>query len=81
MYPKTTTLVNIINIPKYFENLTVRLHVLYTLNTYVKFCDYQILFTILFIRLYFMHNFKLQKLYDKKKKNTKTCNLNNLLMT
>ena len=27
--PPTTT---------YFENLTVRLHVLYALNTYVKFC-------------------------------------------
>ena len=71
MYLKTTTLVNIINILKYFENLTVRLHVLYALNTYVKFCNYQILFTILFIRLYFMHNFKLQKLYDKKKKKYK----------
>ena len=34
---------------------------------YKQFCNYQILFTILFIRLYFMHNFKLQKLYDKKK--------------
>ena len=67
MYPKATTLVNIIIITKYFENLTVRLHILYALNIYVKFCDNQILFTILFIRLYFMHNFKLQKLYDKKK--------------
>ena len=80
MYPKATTLVNIIIITKYFENLTVRLHILYALNIYVKFCDNQILFTILFIRLYFMHNFKLQKLYDKKKI-TKTYNLNNLLMT
>ena len=26
-----------INITTYFENLTVRLYVLYTLNTYVKF--------------------------------------------
>ena len=35
------------------------------------------------MRLYFIHNFKLQKFVfqKKKKKTTKICNLNNLLMT
>ena len=59
---KTTTLLNIINITTHFEKLTIRLHILYALNTHVKFCVNRILFTIWFIRLYFMHNFKLQKL-------------------
>ena len=35
-----------INITIYFENLTVELHVLYALNTHVKFYIYQILFII-----------------------------------
>ena len=39
-------LLNIINITIYFENLTVGLHVLYAFNTYLKFCDNRILFTI-----------------------------------
>ena len=39
-------LLNKINITTYFENLTVELHVLYTLNTHVKFCVNRILFTI-----------------------------------
>ena len=34
------------NITTYFENLTIELHVLYALNTYVKFCVNRILFTI-----------------------------------
>ena len=51
-----------INITAYFENLTVELHVLYALNTHVKFCVNWTLFTISSIILYFMHNFKLQKL-------------------
>ena len=62
LQPKATTLLNIINIIIYFENLIIGLHFPYALNTYVKFCDNQILFTIWFIRLYFMHNFKLQRL-------------------
>ena len=33
-----TTLLNIINIIIYFENVTIRLHVLHALNTNVKFC-------------------------------------------
>ena len=35
-----------INITTYFENLAVELHVLYTLNTYVKFYVNRILFTV-----------------------------------
>ena len=46
----------------YFKNLIVGLHVLYILNMYVKFHSNQTLFTIRSINLYFMHNFKLQKL-------------------
>ena len=40
------SLLNKIDIITYFENLTVKFHVLYTLNTHVKFCVNQILFTI-----------------------------------
>ena len=29
-----------------FENLTIELHVFYTLNTYIKFCANNLLFTI-----------------------------------
>ena len=43
---KTTTLLNIINITTHFEKLTIRLHILYALNTHVKFYVNQILFTI-----------------------------------
>ena len=44
---KRKTLIFIIgNITSYFENLTVKLHVLYILNIHVKFCVNQILFTI-----------------------------------
>ena len=56
-----TTLLNIINIIIYFENLIAKLHVLYAFDTHIKFCVNQILFIIEFIRLYFTHNFKLQK--------------------
>ena len=45
-WPKVVTLLNKINIVTYFENLTVELHVLYALNTYVRFYVNQILFTI-----------------------------------
>ena len=44
--PKVTILLNKINITIYFENLIVKLYVLYTLNTHVKFCVSWILFTI-----------------------------------
>ena len=53
---------NKINTTIDFENLTVDLYILYALNTYVKFCVNRILFTISSIILYFMYNFKLQKL-------------------
>ena len=43
---QTTILLNKINITIYFENLTVGLHVLYILNTLIKFCVNWILFTI-----------------------------------
>ena len=46
-----------INMTTYFENLIVR--ILYILNIYVKFRANEILFTI---RLFFMHNLRLQKL-------------------
>ena len=51
-----------INMVTYFKNLTVGLHVLYVLNTYIKFCVNWILFTIRSINLFFMHHFRLQKL-------------------
>ena len=59
------TLLNKINIIIYFENLTVKLHVLYALNTHIKLCVNQILFTISSISFYFKHYFKLQKLAIK----------------
>ena len=43
---KAINLLNKINITTYFENLIVELHVLYVLNTHVKFCVNRILFTI-----------------------------------
>ena len=43
---KAITLLNKINIITYFEKLTIELHILYALNTHVKFCVNQILFTI-----------------------------------
>ena len=35
----------------------IELHVLYVINTYVKFCTNQMLFTIWSINLFFMHKF------------------------
>ena len=46
------------NLTTYFRNLTVELHILYALNTHVKFCVHLILFTIRLCS-YFMQNFKL----------------------
>ena len=46
----------------YFENLTVGLHVVYILNTHVKFHADRMLFISRFINYFFlMHNFRLQK--------------------
>ena len=57
-----TTLNKKINITTYFKNLTIRVYVLYVLNTHVKFRANQMLFTIQPVNLFFMHNFLLQKL-------------------
>jgi len=46
----------------YFENITVEFYVLYVLKTYIKFHVNQMLFTIWSINLFFMYNFRLQKL-------------------
>ena len=43
---KSTTSFKKINITIYFENLSIGLHVLYTLNIYIKFCANYMLFTI-----------------------------------
>ena len=51
-----TTFTDKINMIIYFENLIIGLHVLYILNTYVKFRVNRILFTIRF-----MHNIILPK--------------------
>ena len=51
-----------INMSIYFENLIIELYVLYILNKYVKFRVNWILFTIRYINLIFVHNFRLQKL-------------------
>ena len=45
-----------------FENLTVKFHVPYVLNMYIKFLSNQMLFTIQSINLFFIHNFRSQKL-------------------
>ena len=50
-----------IKMPTYFEKLTVKLHVLYIFNIFVKFRVNWTLFIIRFINLFFMHNFRLQK--------------------
>ena len=48
----------------YYENITVRLYILYALNTQVKICVKRMLFAIS-INLFFIHYFKLQKLAIK----------------
>ena len=45
-----------------FENLTVEFHVPYVLNMYIKFRSNRILFIIWSMNLFFIHNFRLQKL-------------------
>ena len=57
------TLTKKINTVIYFENLIVGLHVLYILNSRVKFRFNKILFTIRSINFFFFwYNFILQKL-------------------
>jgi len=46
LQPKAIISFKKISIVTYFENLIIRLHILYTLNIYVKFCANKILFTI-----------------------------------
>ena len=46
----------------YFEDLTVGLHVFYVLNKHVKFNANWMFFIIRSINLFFMHNFRMQKL-------------------
>ena len=45
-----------------FKNLTVKLHVLYILNLYVKYCSNRVLFIIQSINLFLMHNYLPQKI-------------------
>ena len=45
-----------------FENLTVKFHVPYVLNMHIKFCSNWMSFTIWSINLFFIHNFRSQKL-------------------
>ena len=44
------------------KNLTVVFHVFHALNVHIKFRSNQMLFTILLINLFFIHNFRQQKL-------------------
>ena len=55
----------IIYIYIYLKKKTVRMHILYILNTHIKFIANQILFTIRLINLFFMLNFRLQNLKFK----------------
>ena len=45
-----------------FENLTVEFYVSYVFNMHIKFRSNRILFTIWLINLFFIYNFRLQKL-------------------
>ena len=58
------TILNFSNIFFYvnFENLTVEFHVPHVLNMHIKFHSNQMLFTIGLINLFFIHNFRSQKL-------------------
>ena len=51
-----------INITTYFENLIIRLYVIYIFNTHVKFCTNQMISNIRSINLFLIHNFRIQKL-------------------
>ena len=44
---------NKINITIYFKNLTVELHVLYTLNTHVKLCQLDIIYYIIYQLIFY----------------------------
>ena len=57
----TTISTKKINMIIYFENLIVRVYVLYILNKYIKFHVNKMLLIIRSINLFFIHNFRLQK--------------------
>ena len=57
-----TTLTKKINMITYFENLTIELHVFYFFNTHIQFVSIGYYLLLYFLNLFFMHNFKLQKL-------------------
>ena len=45
-----------------FKNLTIEFYVLYVFNIHIKFYSNWMLFTIQSINLFFIHNFRSQKL-------------------
>ena len=57
-----TTPTKTIKMAIYFENITVGLYILYIFKMHIKFCANKMLFTIQSINLFFMYNFRLQKL-------------------
>ena len=57
-----TALTKKINMITYFENLTIELHVLYFFSTHIQFVSIGCYLLFNSINLFFMHNFKLQKL-------------------
>ena len=57
-----TTPIEKISMFIYFESLFARVFVLYVLNTNAKFLSIRMLFIIQSTKLFFMHNFRLQKL-------------------
>ena len=59
----------------YFENSTVKLHVLYVLNIHTNFHVNWMFFTFRSINSSFMHYFKLQKLKFKQLINNMTIDL------
>ena len=61
MFVLATTSAEKTNMFIYFGNLFVGVPVLYIHNMHIKFHVNQMLFTIRFINLFLMYNFKLQK--------------------
>ena len=46
----------------YFQNLTIELYVFYVLKSHIKFHINWMLFTILSLNLFFIYNFRQQKI-------------------
>ena len=59
---KNITPFNNLLLNSYFKNLIVGLFILYVLNIHVNFNSNKMLFIIQLINLFFMHNFRPQKL-------------------